>query len=79
MIGSMQLSVVGTAMESFGSARVAGFTVFKIIDTIPKIDSLSKKGKIPTNILGQIKFRAVDFTYPGNNKIKRYLQMCNTN
>ena len=65
MIGSMQLSVVGTAMESFGSAKVAGYTVFNIIDTVPNIDSLSNEGKKPSEIRGEIQFSNVDFTYPG--------------
>ena len=65
MIGSMQLSVVGTSMESFGAARVAAHTVFSIIDTIPNIDSLSTEGKQAKDIRGQIKFVNVSFTYPG--------------
>ena len=68
MIGSMQLSVVGQTMEGFGSARTAAHGVFKIIDTEPLIDSLSKEGKKPNPIKGKISFSNVNFTYPGKRQ-----------
>lgn len=45
-------------------ASAAANRIFEMIDRIPGIDPENDKGKVLTNVRGQIEFRQVHFSYP---------------
>ncbi|XP_059046316.1 multidrug resistance protein homolog 49-like [Achroia grisella] len=56
--------------EVFASARGAAASIFHILDRIPKIDSLSKKGSAPRRVIGEISLDDVYFNYPSRPDVK---------
>lgn len=64
-MGADNISKTAPFLECFASARSSATTIFKIIDRVPKIDSMSGDGKmINFGIKGNIEFRNVVFSYP---------------
>jgi ATP-binding cassette subfamily B (MDR/TAP) protein 1 len=57
-------------LEAFAAAKGSAHSVFKIIDRIPKIDSLSEEGLRPKSIEGNIKFTDVRFKYPARTDVQ---------
>uniref|UniRef100_A0A7M5VBZ8 Uncharacterized protein n=1 Tax=Clytia hemisphaerica TaxID=252671 RepID=A0A7M5VBZ8_9CNID len=69
MIGANQFGQVGPNIEAFSSARGAAYTIFKLIERKPVIDSLTDAGE-KTKIEGDIKFVDCQFSYPSRPDIK---------
>ncbi|XP_075683762.1 ATP-dependent translocase ABCB1-like [Rhinoderma darwinii] len=70
IIGAFSIGQTAPSIEAFSNARGAAFTVFTIIDTVPKIDSFSTAGFKPDKITGDIQFRNVKFTYPSRPEVQ---------
>ncbi|CAH2282375.1 multidrug resistance 1 [Pelobates cultripes] len=70
IIGAFSVGQTAPNIEAFSNARGAAFTVFNIIDTVPKIDSFSKAGNKPDKIKGDIEFKDVKFTYPSRPDVQ---------
>ncbi|XP_067650050.1 ATP-dependent translocase ABCB1-like [Haliotis asinina] len=63
MIGSTSLGMAFPYLEVFSTSSSAAGKIFTIIDHVPTIDSSSEEGLQP-QVLGDIEFRDVGFTYP---------------
>lgn len=60
------LAYLNTVNTAFGVAK----NLYGVIDRVPEIDSYSKSGIKPMKIVGRIKIRNVDFTYPSRPEVK---------
>ena len=69
MIGANQFGQVGPNIEAFSSARGAAYTIFKLIERKPVIDSLTDAGE-KTKIEGDIKFVDCQFSYPSRPDVQ---------
>ena len=70
LIGVFSLGQAGPVVETIASARVAAYEIFKIIDRVPPIDSLSTSGEQPNELVGNIEFENVAFKYPARPEAK---------
>lgn len=68
--GAQNLGLTSPLLEAFSSARGSASSVFKIIDRVPEIDSLGKKGTKPKKMTGKIKFTNVSFRYPARRDVQ---------
>ncbi|XP_046573597.1 ATP-dependent translocase ABCB1-like [Haliotis rubra] len=64
MIGSTSLGMAFPYLENLSTSFGAAGKIFTIIDHVPTIDSSSDEGLQPQEVLGDIEFRDVGFTYP---------------
>jgi ATP-binding cassette, subfamily B (MDR/TAP), member 1 len=69
LIGVFSLGNAGPFFGVSASARAAAYEVFMIIDRQPSIDSSSSNGKKLDNIIGNISFENVKFSYPSRPDI----------
>ncbi|XP_069815586.1 ATP-dependent translocase ABCB1-like isoform X2 [Dendropsophus ebraccatus] len=70
IIGAFAVGQTSPNIEAFSNARGAAYTVFTIIDNVPKIDSFSTAGYKPDQIKGDIEFRNVKFSYPSRPDVQ---------
>ncbi|KAM8966761.1 ATP-dependent translocase ABCB1 [Pelodytes ibericus] len=70
IIGAFSVGQTAPNIEAFSNARGAAYTIFNIIDTVPKIDSFSTAGFKPDKIKGDIEFKQVKFTYPSRPEVQ---------
>jgi len=70
IIGVFSLGNAAPYLSTVSVARAAGYEVYKIIDTVPSIDSSSETGRDSPSLSGNIEFRNVKFNYPTRNKVK---------
>ena len=64
LVGSFRIGFLAPYLEAFTIARGAAGKIYRIIERVPRIDSISENGKKPGTISGSIKFRNVSFSYP---------------
>ena len=64
LVGSFRIGFLAPYLEAFTIARGAAGQIYRIIERVPSIDSISENGKKPGTISGSIKFRNVSFSYP---------------
>eukprot|EP00040_Diaphanoeca_grandis_P031275 m.186775 g.186775 ORF g.186775 m.186775 type:complete len:1305 (-) comp32280_c0_seq1:186-4100(-) len=64
MVGSMGIGQAAVPGASIAKGKGAAFGVYKILDRVPEIDSLSVEGSHPKGVVGNIEFKDVDFSYP---------------
>ncbi|KAL5006708.1 hypothetical protein ScPMuIL_015514 [Solemya velum] len=64
MVGSFTAGQTLPTLEIIGTARGAASKVYRVIETVSKIDSMSAKGLKPPQCRGNIELRNVAFTYP---------------
>lgn len=57
-------------MEAFSTARSSAASIYKLIDRISNIDSLSPAGVKPNTMKGEILFEDVHFRYPSRPTVK---------
>lgn len=74
---SMELGRLFSLAPDYNRSLNAAKNVFKIIDRKSKIDSLSQDGLAPANVIGNIRFENVYFSYPSrpNHTILRGLNL----
>ncbi len=70
LIGVFSLGNAGPLVNTITSARVAAYEIFRIIDRVPSIDSLSSSGEQPKELTGNIEFENVNFKYPARPEAK---------
>lgn len=70
LAGAQNLGLTSPHLEAFSSAKGSAISIFNIIDRIPEIDSLGKKGKKPKKMTGKIKFTNVTFCYPARRDVQ---------
>jgi ATP-binding cassette subfamily B (MDR/TAP) protein 1 len=63
-MGAMALGQAGPNMSAFAAGRGAAVGVFKVLDRVSAIDSLSEDGLRPETVTGRIEFKNVRFAYP---------------
>ncbi|XP_063777549.1 ATP-dependent translocase ABCB1-like isoform X2 [Pseudophryne corroboree] len=68
--GPFTIGQAAPNIEAFSIARGAAYTIFNIIDNVPKIDSFSTSGFKPDKVTGDIEFRNVKFSYPSRPDIQ---------
>ncbi|XP_054241150.1 ATP-dependent translocase ABCB1 isoform X2 [Indicator indicator] len=70
LIGAFSIGQAAPSIEAFASARGAAYTIFKIIDNEPQIDSYSEAGYKPEYIKGNVEFQNVHFNYPSRPDVQ---------
>lgn len=70
LAGAQNLGLTSPHLEAFAIARGSAYSVFKIIDRIPTIDSLSEEGLQPKSIEGNIRLSNVTFRYPARKDVQ---------
>jgi len=68
--GGMQIGQSSMFVEAFNTARAAAGKIFMIIDRVPKIDASSTLGAMPAQLLGDIQFSGVSFSYPSRPDVQ---------
>ncbi|KAI3474839.1 hypothetical protein Pfo_030150, partial [Paulownia fortunei] len=51
-------------IKYFSEASAAGERIIEVIKRVPKIDSDNMEGQILQNVLGEVEFKHIEFTYP---------------
>ncbi|CAF5081195.1 unnamed protein product, partial [Rotaria sp. Silwood1] len=69
MIATMSTALFIPNFQSFAEALSSGSYVFEIIDLQTKIDAMSDEGDKPGQIIGDIEFDNVTFTFPARQEI----------
>ncbi|KAM0028056.1 putative ABC-type xenobiotic transporter [Helianthus debilis subsp. tardiflorus] len=64
LTGSMSLGQVSSCLSAFAAGRAAACKMFETINRKPEIDAYDTKGKVLSDIRGDIELRDVYFTYP---------------
>ncbi|XP_011079478.1 ABC transporter B family member 4 [Sesamum indicum] len=64
LTGSLSLGQASPCMTAFAAGRAAAFKMFETIDRKPEIDPFDPRGKILSDICGDIELRDVYFSYP---------------
>ncbi|XP_071713905.1 ABC transporter B family member 21-like isoform X2 [Rutidosis leptorrhynchoides] len=64
LAGSMSLGQASPCLSAFYAGRAAAYKMFETINRKPEIDSYDPKGKILSEIRGDIELKDVYFTYP---------------
>ena len=57
-------------LTTFASAKAAAYEIFEVIDRVPEIDSKSTKGKKLDDLIGNIEFKDINFTYPARKEVQ---------
>jgi len=57
-------------LEAFAVARGSAAAIFAVLDRMTEIDSLSKTGKKPAGLKGDIQLEGVHFQYPARPEIR---------
>ncbi|CAD5211612.1 unnamed protein product [Bursaphelenchus okinawaensis] len=72
MIGVLALAQMASQITAVMAAHNAAAEVFNVINSVPKIDSLSKDGTVlhHSEIKGNIRFRDVEFRYPTRPEVQ---------
>jgi ATP-binding cassette subfamily B (MDR/TAP) protein 1 len=68
--GGMQIGQSSMFVEAFNTARAAAGKIFMIIDRVPKIDASSEYGQKPSQLLGNIQFSGINFSYPSRPDVQ---------
>ena len=68
--GAMNMGLTTPHLEAFAVARGSAAFIFSVIDRIPEIDSLSKTGRKPASLCGDIQLEGVHFQYPARPEVK---------
>ncbi|KAJ0743385.1 putative ABC-type xenobiotic transporter [Helianthus annuus] len=64
LTGSMSLGQVSSCLSAFAAGQAAALKMFETINRKPEIDAYDTKGKVLSDIRGDIELRDVYFTYP---------------
>nr|XP_043636259.1 ABC transporter B family member 21-like isoform X2 [Erigeron canadensis] len=64
LTGSMSLGQASPCLSAFASGKAAAFKMFETINRKPKIDAYDSKGKVLSDIHGDVELKDVYFTYP---------------
>ncbi|KAL0459830.1 UNVERIFIED_CONTAM: ABC transporter B family member 11 [Sesamum latifolium] len=64
LTGSLSLGQASPCMTAFAAGRAAAFKMFETINRKPEIDPFDPRGKILSDICGDIELRDVCFSYP---------------
>ncbi|XP_046555643.1 phosphatidylcholine translocator ABCB4-like [Haliotis rubra] len=70
LIGAFSLGNAAPSLQALATARGAAYTIYKLIDLEPTIDSSSPAGKKPQSLSGTIRFSNVHFNYPSRPDVK---------
>ncbi|XP_067650527.1 ATP-dependent translocase ABCB1-like isoform X2 [Haliotis asinina] len=70
LIGAFSLGNAAPSLQALATARGAAYTIFRLIDLEPAIDSSSTAGKKPESLSGTIRFNNVHFSYPSRPDVK---------
>lgn len=62
----------------FAEGQIAAYRIFAMIDRVPQIDSDDMTGTVLENIVGEIEFRNVAFSYPSRPKQSIFRDFCLT-
>lgn len=70
MAGAFSIGSALPYMNSVSTAIGVAENLYGIIDRVPEIDSYSKSGLKPKEVIGKIEVRNLDFSYPSRPEIK---------
>ncbi|EZA49880.1 multidrug resistance protein homolog 49 isoform X2 [Ooceraea biroi] len=68
--GAQNMGMTSPHFEAFAVAKGSAAAIFQVLDRVPTIDSLSKKGKKLKSVNGEIEFRNVKFCYPARKDVE---------
>ncbi|KAL2500003.1 ABC transporter B family member 18 [Abeliophyllum distichum] len=63
-IGGLSLGSGLSNLKHFSEAIAAGERIMEVIKRVPKIDSDNKEGQILQNVMGEVEFKHIEFSYP---------------
>ncbi|KAK9474978.1 P-loop containing nucleoside triphosphate hydrolase protein [Dipodascopsis tothii] len=69
VFGSQAAGIVFSYAPDMGKARQAAANIKDLFERVPSIDTWSKLGDIPENVLGNIEFSNVVFRYPSRPEV----------
>ncbi|KAL1553054.1 ATP-binding cassette, sub-B (MDR TAP), member 4 [Salvia divinorum] len=64
LTGSLSLGQASPCLTAFAAGRAAAYKMFETIDRKPEIDPFDSRGKVLSDIAGDIELRDVGFSYP---------------
>ncbi|XP_024981326.1 ABC transporter B family member 21-like [Cynara cardunculus var. scolymus] len=64
LTGSMSLGQASPCLSAFAAGRAAAFKMFETINRKPEIDAYDTRGKVLSDIRGDVELKDVYFTYP---------------
>ncbi|KAK1437202.1 hypothetical protein QVD17_02990 [Tagetes erecta] len=78
MTGSMALGQASPCLSAFAAGQAAAFKMFETINRKPEIDAYDTKGKVLSDIRGDIELKDVCFRYPArpDEEIFRGFSLC---
>lgn len=68
--GAQNMGLTLPHLEAFAVARGSAAAVFKVLDRVPDIDSLSSEGEKLPSVHGDIEFKNVEFRYPSRKEVQ---------
>ncbi|KAL5057697.1 hypothetical protein RYX36_029301 [Vicia faba] len=63
-VGGLALGASLSNVKYFSEAITAGERIKRVIERVPKIDSISANGEVLENVSGEVEFDNVEFSYP---------------
>ncbi|KAL5288061.1 pgp-2.2 family protein [Megaselia abdita] len=70
MMGSTSIAMASPYIEALGVAKGASVKVFKLIEQIPTINPLNRKGKFTDKEFKSIEFKDIQFSYPTREEVQ---------
>lgn len=70
LLASAALNNIAPSLTEISKASAAAQGLLEVIDRTPLVNSLSKKGKRPTEVAASLALRNVTFKYPSRPSVK---------
>jgi len=64
LIAAASISTIAPQIQAFTNASSAAAELFEVLDKASQLDPLSRDGKVPTDIRGEIEIKDLNFSYP---------------
>lgn len=68
--GAQNMGLTSPHLEAFAVARGSAAAIYKVLDRVPTIDSLSNEGKKLQSVHGDLEFKDVEFRYPARQDVQ---------
>ncbi|KAL8137374.1 hypothetical protein V2J09_003375 [Rumex salicifolius] len=75
-VGGLALGSGLSNVKYFSEAAAAGERIMEVINRVPTIDSENTDGQILENVIGEVEFRNVEFSYPSRPETLIFRDFC---